>query len=229
MKKNDNHHHDVKLTKLERDKVRLWIEASATYTGTYAVYNSAATAVAGALTNNGRVEIGKPLSGIIYNRCILCHDAAANIGRRSRKPRMNSPKHCWNLYNLSHPEKSMILLAPLAKDAGGYGWCTDEYGHPNLIFRDKNDPDYKNILAAIYAAKERMEKIPTCRHDSPDFRPNANYIRWMKNWEIIPADFDPEKDAINVYETDKAYWRSLWHHPPKATTNAPQNQVAGKK
>ncbi len=50
---------------------------------------------------------------------------------------MNSPKHCWNLYNLSHPEKSMILLAPLAKDAGGYGWCTDEYGHSNLVFRDK--------------------------------------------------------------------------------------------
>ncbi len=34
MKKIDNHHHDVKLTQLERDKVRLWIEASATYTGT---------------------------------------------------------------------------------------------------------------------------------------------------------------------------------------------------
>ena len=37
---------------------------------------------------------------------------------------LNVPRHyCLNLYNLSHPEKSMILKAPLAKQAGGWGWC----------------------------------------------------------------------------------------------------------
>lgn len=51
--------------------------------------------------------------------CFGCHDSAANIGRRVRKSRMNSPKCFWNLYNLSHPEKSMSLLAPLSREAGG--------------------------------------------------------------------------------------------------------------
>lgn len=215
MKKIDGGHHNVKLTPLERDTVRLWIETSATFTGTYAVYNSDATAVAGALSSNGNVAIGKPLEGIVYNRCILCHDAAANIGRRVRKPRMNSPKHCWNLYNLSYPEKSMILLAPLAKDAGGYGWCTDEYGQRNLVFRDKNDPDYQAILRAVQAAKARMEKDPACRHDQPGFRPNPHYVRWMKNWEILPPDFDLTKAPLDVYAADQAYWKSLWYQPPQ--------------
>ncbi len=79
----------------------------------------------------------------------------------------------------------------------------------------RNDPDYKTILAAIRAAKGRMEINPILRHDSPGFRPNDNYIRWMKKWEVLPEDFDLDKDEIDVYETDKAYWRSLWHKPPK--------------
>ncbi len=46
----------------------------------------------------------------------------------------------------------------------------------------------------------------------PD-RPNPNYIREMKRYGILSQDFDPETDPINSFETDKAYWRSLWHQP----------------
>jgi len=137
----DARHHDVKLSPREHDTVRLWIEASATFVGTYAVYNHSGNAVAGALANNARVEIGKPLEGIVYNRCLWCHDSPAAMGRRVRKGRVNEPKHCWNLYNLSHPEKSM-LLAPLAKEAGGYGRCKDAYGQ-EVVFRDTTDPDFQ--------------------------------------------------------------------------------------
>ena len=98
-------HCDVKLTKQEYDTVRLWVEASAYFAGTYAVYNHSGNAVAGALMNNAKVEIGKPLDRIVYNRCFWCHDSAASIGRRVQKGRMNTPKHCWNLCNLSYPEK----------------------------------------------------------------------------------------------------------------------------
>ncbi len=223
MNKIDGSHYDVTLTEQERDKVRLWIEASATFTGTYAVYNTAATAVAGALINNAHVQIGSPLDRIVYNRCLWCHDSEANMGRRVHKARMNSPKHCWNLYDLSNPEKSMILLAPLDKESGGYGWCKDNYGQ-SIVFRTKNDPDYKAILTAIQAAKERQEREKTCRPDMPDFRPNPNYVRWMKRWEILPESFDPAKDPIDPYETDRAYWRSLWHQPPAAGTAAVDKQ-----
>jgi hypothetical protein len=210
MQKIDGSHYDVKLTKREHDTVRLWVEASAYFAGTYALYNHSENAVAGALVNNYKVEIGKPLDRIVYNRCLWCHDSPASMGRRVQKGKMNQPKHCWNLYNLSHPEKSMILRAPLAEDAGGYGWCKDNYGRP-AVFRNTKDPDYQAILRAIRAAKARQKKEG--RYDMPGFRPNKHYVRWMKRFGILPESFDLAKDPINPYETDKAYWRSLWHQP----------------
>jgi hypothetical protein len=215
MQKIDGSHHDVQLTKQEQDTIRLWIEASAYFAGTYAVYNHQENAVAGALLNNANVEIGKPLGGIVYNRCLWCHDSAASLGRRARKGRMNAPKHCWNLYNLSDPQKSMMLLAPLAEGAGGYGWCKDEYDQ-TVVFRDKQDPHYGAILNAIQAAKARQAEAG--RYDMPGARPNEHYIRWMKRWGILPQDLDPARDPIDPYETDRAYWRSLWHHPPDTQT-----------
>jgi len=217
MQKIDGSHHDVELTQRERDTVRLWIEASAYFAGTYAVYNHRENAVAGALVNNYRVRIGKPLDRVVYNRCLWCHDSAASMGRRVRKGKMNEPKHCWNLYNLSHPEKSMILLAPLAKEAGGYGWCKDNYGQ-HVGFRDTSDPDYQKILAAIRAAKARQKKVG--RYDAPGSRPNAHYVRWMKRFGVLPDSFDLAEDPINPYETDRAYWRSLWHRPAVAGASA---------
>ena len=210
IQKIDGSHYDVKLTRREYDTVRLWVEASAYFAGTYAVYNHGENAVAGALANNARVEIGKPLDQLVYNRCLWCHDSAASMGRRVRKGKMNEPKHCWNLYNLSYPEKSMILLAPLTEEAGGYGWCKDGYGQ-SVVFRDTQDPDYQAILRAIRAAKARQEKAG--RYDMPGFRPNEHYIRWMKRFGVLPESFDLAKDPIDPYETDQAYWRSLWYHP----------------
>ncbi len=227
MQKIDGSHHNATLTKQEYDTVRLWVEASAYFTGTYAVYNHPENAVAGVLMNNARVEIGKPLDRIIYDRCLWCHDSEASIGRRVRKGRVNLPKHCWNLYNLSHPEKSMILLAPLAKEAGGYGWCKDEYGQ-SVVFRDTKDHHYQAILRAIQAAKERQEKLG--RYDMPGWRPNEHYVRWMKRFGVLPESFDLSNDPIDVYETDRTYWRSLWYRPPAATATveklvAPSAQV----
>ncbi len=222
MKKIDGSHHGVTLSQEEHDKVRLWIEASAYFAGTYAVFNHAENAVAGALVNSSRVEIGKPLDKIIERRCLICHDSAAQMGRRvTGRVRMNEPKHCWNLYNLSHPEKSMILLAPLAKEAGGYGWCVDPYGQPIDQFLDTNDPDYQTILRAICEAKARQEK--NGRYDMPGFR-NEYYVRWMKRWNILRQDFDWTKDALNPYETDAAYWRSLWYWPPTVSGTAMQGR-----
>jgi hypothetical protein len=33
----------------------------------------------------------------------------------------------------------------------------------------------------------------------------------MKRYGILPEAFNPATDPINVYETDRAYWRSFWH------------------
>ena len=224
MHKIDGGHHDVKLTQQEYDMVRLWIESGGIFTGTYAVYNHPENAVATPQVVT-KVTLGNPVQPIVEKRCLTCHGSVENLGRRGsflsdpgdesvRRPphALNCPRYCWSLYNLSRPEKSMILLASLSKDDGGYEWCKTKDGSPAATFKDTNDPDYQAILQAIQAAKGRFEKYG--RPDLPGFRPGDYYIRWMKRFGILAESFDVTKDSINVYETDAAYWRSFWYHPP---------------
>jgi hypothetical protein len=169
-------------------------------------------------------EIGKPVGPIVEKRCLTCHLSVVASRNPRTKGRANLTKHYQNLYNLSHPERSMMLLAPLAKDAGGYEWCKAKDGRPTPVFRDIKDPDYQTILQAVRAAKTRQEKAG--RYDMPGFRPSEHYIRWMKRWGILPENFDLAKDPINPYETDEAYWRLLWHHPPTAKTASVASRVS---
>ncbi|MDD4872233.1 MAG: hypothetical protein PHR77_16890 [Kiritimatiellae bacterium] len=228
MKKIDGSHHDVHLSREEYDKVRLWIETSAIFTGTYAIFNHFENAVATPLIVT-KTTLGNPVQPIVEKRCLSCHTSVANLGRRRWEQRddhstngkppewLNNPLYCLNLYNLSRPEKSMILLAPMAKEQGGYGWCRDKKGKPVAVFRDTADPDYQAILAAIRAARVRQEK--TGRPGLPGFRPGDYYVRWMKRFGILPENSDLEKDPIDVYATDQAYWSSLWYRPPAVVTN----------
>ena len=229
MKKIDGRHHSVKLSREEYDKVRLWIETSAIFTGTYAIFNHFENAVATPLLVT-KTALGLPLDPIVARRCLSCHVSVANLGRRRREQRddqwtkgkppewLNNPLYCLNLYNLTRPEKSMILLAPLAKESGGYGWCKGKNGGPVVVFGNTADPDYQAILTAILAAKARQETFG--RPGQPVFRPGDYYVRWMKRFGILSSRFDAAKDPIDVYETDQAYWRSLWHHP-SAEQNGP--------
>jgi hypothetical protein len=49
--------------------------------------------------------------------------------------------------NLSHPEHSQALQAPLAESAGGLGLCAGKDAKP--ILASKDDPDYKRILDSL--------------------------------------------------------------------------------
>lgn len=234
MQKIDGSHYDVELTQHEYDMVRLWIESGGIFTGTYAVFNHPENAVATPLVVSKPV-LGQPLDPIVAGRCLTCHGSVANLGRRGkflgdpgdssiRRPphALNFPMYCWSLYNLSRPEKSMILLASLSKEAGGYEWCRADDGQPAPAFRDTNDPDYQIILKAIRAAKARQEQYG--RPQLPGFRPGDYYVRWMKRFGVLSESFDPATDPIDPYETDQAYWRSLWYHPPAVRTASVNGQ-----
>jgi len=80
--------------------------------------------------------------------------------------------------------------------------------HPS-IFANTTDPDYRAILAHIQAAKAKLDEIK--RFDMPGFTPNEHYVREMKRFGVLPKSFDMAKEPINVYETDRKYWQSLWH------------------
>ena len=119
------------------------------------------------------------------------------------------------VFNLSSPEKSLILLAPLASEAGGYNLCKERnedesFGQTITVFADPNDPDYQKILAMCRDGYEHLEKIK--RFDMPGFRPTQSYIREMKRYGLLPNNL-AEDAIIDVYETDQAYWCSLWWQP----------------
>jgi hypothetical protein len=116
-------------------------------------------------------------------------------------PRLQFSRHI--LYNLSRPDKSLQLLASLAEEAGGYGIC-------GPVFQSTDEVDFKILLAAINDAKAYLEKVT--RFNMPNFCPAPEYIREMRRFGILPADYKPG-DPIDVYETDRKYWQSMWHRP----------------
>ena len=217
MKMIDGSHHDAKLSPREVRTVRLWIETGATYAGTYAALST------GSLYG-GRIfldfELGADFARILRARCNACHQDELQLQAKPtwdvhhiRKVRPRDVRFSEHLiYNFSRPERSLALIAPLRRQAGGDGVCKslDESGKPAVVFRDTGDPDYRKLLALIRTGKRRLDGKR--RFDSPGFRPNEHYIREMKRYGVLSAEVGPN-DAIDPYATDRAYWRSLWHKP----------------
>ena len=63
--------------------------------------------------------------------------------------------------NLTHPEWSQMLTAPLPKGAGGLGLCRplSQEGRPEP-FADKTDPDYRAILKALRQGHQKLTANP---------------------------------------------------------------------
>ena len=106
--------------------------------------------------------------------------------------------------NLSAPEHSLALRAPLARSAGGLELCD------KVVFADTTDEMYQRLLLQFKYAQGVLHEIK--RFDMPDFRPRPEYVREMKRFGILPSDIGPT-DPIDVYELDRKYWKSFWCRP----------------
>ncbi|MBN2291824.1 MAG: hypothetical protein JXM70_05330, partial [Pirellulales bacterium] len=218
-------HHDVKLNEKEKTTIRLWIDSSAPYAGTYAALGS------GISTVRFPVEAMK-------RRCGSCHGEKPNtkryIGNHDTyfrfggcgpaRPLVSSLMHLrdiraymgyfkfgqsptpQSLCNLTRPEKSLLMRAPLATAAGGLGRCK------SIIFKDTKDEDYRAMLAAIQAAGDRLAKEK--RFDMLGFRPNDYYLHYMRQYGILAEKENTmTATAVDPYETDRNYWRLLGWNP----------------
>ena len=202
MTKIDGSHHKVTLTPRERTVIRLWLDSGAPYPGTYASLGCGMV--------SARLD-----AGVMKRRCVSCHDR-----RRSRWMTRGARAPYDAVVNLTRPEKSLVLLAPLSKSAGGLGLCKTKDQQteapaiipPEAVFADRADADYKKLLSNLQAAKAQLDKIK--RFDMPGFVPNPHYLREMKAYGILPADLDPSRTKIDPYAVDEAYWRSFWYVPP---------------
>ena len=191
----DGSHYGVKPSDLERKTVRLWIETSATYPGTYAALGC------------GYYPVHLPIEPM-RQRCGSCHTAEVK-DRKGKKFTTLVIHDAWGrqlepLMNLSRPEKSYMLLAPLARSAGGLQLCEEP------TFQSKDDPLYQKILAAIQDAHNRL--MEGKRFDMPGFRPNEHYIREMQRFGLLPKELRPD-EPIDCYKVDRAYWDSFYWQP----------------
>lgn len=244
MKKIDGSHYDVKLSEREARTVRLWIDVTAQYAGTYAAIGTGQ--VGGCWNLNEPVRemaddwpSTRAAREAIERRCASCHGRLLPRFVTDQLPISFGDMLSWerpltrysrhHVFNLTRPEKSLLLLAPLARQAGGYAvngaapapvrpvvedrTCPPKLVTHPVIFADVNDPDYQALLVHIHAARARLEEIK--RFDMPGFKPNEHYVREMKRFGVLPASLDLARDPIDVYATDQAYWRSFWHRPAR--------------
>jgi hypothetical protein len=220
-------HYGVKVSAREWRTVWLWIESGAPYAGSYAALRNeheqqiAHAALTGVFRESGEV---------LKRRCAGCH--STKVTEEQRRPLPFYTKAGWSrpghavavgafervvfendplarfseniLLNFSRPEASSLVLGPLAKKSGGYESC-------GAVFRDRSDPDYQRLVAAVARNKSALDAVP--RYATPDFKPNRQYVREMKRFDVLPPSFNREQNPIDVFQIDQAYWRSFWYRP----------------
>lgn len=199
----DGSHYKAKLSEREAAVVRLWIDTSACYPGTYASLG------------NGYypVHFTHEDHSAMVKRCGECHIKSVVDRKAGKVDALVFGGHRLGgrgpIYNLSRPEKSRLLMAMLAQGAGGLAPNDKE------VFKTTDDPLYQAILARVQDAHGRL--MAGKRFDMPGFRPTGHYIREMQRFGFLPADLKPT-DPVDPYATDRAYWESFDYRPlPPAT------------
>ena len=123
----------------ERDRLVTWIDLNGPYYGTYEHERPERYVGRDALPAYPQI-----MESLQKANCTRCHHTALGADYQ---------------LNLTHPEWSAALTAPLAKAAGGRGLC-GEGG-----FADRNDPTYRSVLSLLNAAAEELRQRP--RMDMP--------------------------------------------------------------
>lgn len=222
----DGSHYGVKANPQQKQLLRLWIEVGAPYPGTYAALGSG---MIGGYLEEQQIDTdaawptAQAAAAVIARRCAPCHGSGSRRLPTHLSDELGvtlwqsdlmerSPTNSRHLvFNLSRPEKSLMLLAPLAKAAGGFGLCRDAATEgPAAVFASTTHPDYQILLDLCVAGKARLEAIK--RFDMPGFIPPKEWEREMKRYGLLPA-VRPPAQPINAYTIEENYWRSLWHTP----------------
>jgi len=206
----EQEHAGAKLSEREKKIVKYWLEAGANYAGTYAANG---TGLIGWYYRNKRVDNDmdwqetKAMREAIAKRCDKCHTQEKNMRLAHNLSDDGGRFNRHWVFNLTSPEKSKILLAPLSKAAGGNQRCSE------IIFADTNDADYKTILTGIERGRRYILEESN-RFCMKPFIANMPYTREMIRYGILPPNHDA-KQPIDPYQIDRLYWESLWYGTSK--------------
>jgi len=222
----DGSHYGVQATPQQQKMLRLWIDSAAAYPGTYAALGSG---MIGNYAENNQVNTGAEwpatiaAAEVIQRRCVGCHEEpsrrlplnlADERGVSFWQPSLDDPRLLTSrhlVFNLSRPEKSLLLLAPLAKAAGGWELCRDPNRSADAKgFANCSDPDYLALLALVRAGSDFLAEHK--RFDMPGFRPRSDWVREMKRYGVLP-DGLKASEVADAYAVEARYWESLWYAP----------------
>ncbi|MCY3019339.1 MAG: hypothetical protein NTW87_09980 [Planctomycetota bacterium] len=194
----DPSHENVKLSETELRLLQTWLDAGVTYRGAYIAAPHQSSA--------GKAD------EVLANRCAQCH---RKDGKGTEKEK--AKQEFWLarfgderlgimpralLFNLTRPEKSLALRAPLAKDAGGLGWCRTASGTP--VFAATNDTDYQTLMSELTKGHEVALKA-----EAQALGGNAG--EKLKLYGLLPPAFDPRRDPIgSVFDLERRYYEMTY-------------------
>ncbi|MHC5075228.1 MAG: HzsA-related protein [Planctomycetota bacterium] len=166
----------------DRQRIYYWIDASVPYYGTY-TFTNPNVGRRRWYTREREGWYQAEFMPVFNRRCVDCH--SRKIKTQAYNYRRHDPQGAevtvtskiWTDYaqrewfsgdyafvgpchriNLTNPEWSQMLTAPLAEEAGGLGLCKNEDETP--VFADKSDADYKRMLQAFKKASQKLTADP---------------------------------------------------------------------
>ncbi|MHC4636808.1 MAG: HzsA-related protein [Planctomycetota bacterium] len=157
----DTKHCGKKVSFVDLLKVFLWIDSNVPF---YSHYRQKSPTV---LSNESR----STLADIHKRRCASCHnqpgrpDTKSGLNKYHTWVHINERPGQWGIadsgmrvghLNLTEPENSAAVNAPLAKSADGWGLCIDDEGQ--FVFENKSDPDYRKIIEALKTGVQRRKE-----------------------------------------------------------------------
>jgi cytochrome c5 len=164
-------HEGVILDNESLDRIVTWIDLNIPYYDNTAVTRPSHVALSNEVTGSGRAVVAdaKPLWNALGNRCQTCHPGGFRIDPAVAPCQVPELPETLvaPILNLTHPEQSRILTAPLAQSAGGLQQCAQ------AVFADRNDPAYRAALHVIQGWHEELVARP--REDMPGFVPCDAY------------------------------------------------------
>ncbi len=233
-------HHEVQLGEEEMARLKWWTTVKLQHSGTYASFGTAGDECDEPFSHpNGPQGHENPDAvaldfdeSVLEKRCDSCHlKGERNYGHSKYTgrgwPRGRDHDH---VFNMTEPEKSLLLLAPLAKEAGGYGLCrkmslqefntkyeawnsefrgTEPTEPRAIVFESKNDPDYRALLAELRRMSGHLHERRTFPH-AKNWRPVGDYVRAMKLYGVLPPGYEYGQDPVDPFAIDEAYYRLFY-------------------
>ena len=183
----------------DRQRIYTWIDANVPYFGTYEFTNSSVMGGRSRwYVTDKRKWFRRDFEPVFNRRCLPCHKRYITPQTYNYNPggkgQIMVTSKIWNdialssfqlghgrismigqigpvhRINLTHPEWSQMLTAPLAKSAGGMQLCKSADGA--AVFKDKKDPDYQAILKALEKGRDTLLADP--RVDMPEALKSEN-------------------------------------------------------